>query len=555
MSLDNVRPHVESFTKGLNAEQWNLLALGKPDNITRLRLADMLVKVICCIVDVMSDFLKLDNAEERVRESLDEPITRSFAEALGVESVRGPSSAVLTELIAKEVTAPSGSVYPKPSKSMIHSVCKMLKRFAAKMCCTETQSQRSSVQIQTNQGIQADTEETPISSVLQSVQDIISNEVNSIIEPILEDVSDAEYTQLKEQFSLEIQNAAQDIGQSVTEYINSKESGFDQSSPKETQNGLKNKICNFFVKMFAQAGICRIFSQVKGKFQNEAKIRDSDSVKSLLFDAESVLQRSSKTQVGDGEISIYRRLENITPDDVLELTGKLSDLLYSHITGRTATETVRVEASSRPVFELQPYASMYADIQHRVTCFLSLVSWWLENQVNCYSERVMVALMESETVTRGKHTQIPIVEETEATTAEPVQYEAALLTTCAELDNDTEVKVGRTCLRLVITILIKRICAAVRGDKAFFTDLDSTIQRLVDETWDQLEGTNVNINPRKVENLARVTFQHLFKRWGSAAKILVSMEIGDPDVPKCISTSCKTQLNKQRNAIFRFFSA
>ncbi|KAG7490486.1 hypothetical protein JOB18_036576 [Solea senegalensis] len=544
MSLDNVRPHVESFTKGLTAEQWNLLALGKPDNDTRLRLADMLVKVICCIVDVMSDFLKLDNAEERVRESLDEPITRSFAEALGVESVRGPSSAVLTELIAKEVTAPSGSVYPKPSKSMIHSVCKMLKRFAAKMCCTETQSRRSSIQMQTNDGIQSDTD-TQISSVLQSVQDIINNEVNSIIEPILEDVSDAEYTQLKEQFSLEIQNAAQDIGQSVTEYINSKESGFDQSSPKETQIGLKNKICNFFVKMFAKAGICRIFSQVKGKFQNEAKIRDSDSVKSLLCDAESVLQTSGKIQAGDGEISIYRRLENITPDDVLELTGKLSDLLYSHITGRNATETVRVEASSRPVFELQPYASMYADIQHRVTCFLSLVSWWLENQVNCYSERVIAALMESETVTRVK---LPdIVEEPEA----------APLTTTAELleDDEAQTKISRTCLRLLITILIKRVCSAVKGDKVFFTDLDSTFQQLVDETWAQLDDASVNITLRKVENLAKVTFQHLLKKWGSAAKILVSMEIGDPDLPKCIASSCKNQLNKQRNAIFRFFSA
>lgn len=540
MSVDTVRPHVESFTQGLTVDQWNLLAVGKPDNDTRLRLADMLVKVLCSVVDIMSDFLKQEDAVERLRDTLDEPITRSFAEALGVETVKGPSSAKLTELIAKEVTAPSGYGQPKPSKSMIHSVCKMLKRFAAKMCCTV---KRNGGQNQ-NSKVVKDLE-SPITPITQSVQDIINNEVRSIIEPILEDVSDSEYDQLHEQFTLEIQRAAQDIAHSVSEYINLKEVESFYPSPKtqqQTQKGLKTNICNFFVKMFAKAGICRVFSQVKMKFRSETKVGDNDSVKSLLVDAESVLQNGVKNEMGEGDVCIYRRLENISSDDVLELTGKLSDLLYSRITGETASEAVRGASPGRAVFDNQPYASMYADIQHRVICFLSLMSWWLENQVQCYSDRVINALIDTETVPKPQISEVTAGEEPEAASGEIPQEDVA------------QAEVSRTCLRLVISTLIKKIWKTVKGDRTFFTDLEFTIQRLVDEIWAQLEGTQVDITPKNVENLCKVIFQHLFKKWGSAARILISIERGDPDLPRCIAVSCKTHLNKQRRDFFRFLS-
>lgn len=546
VSTDTVCPHIKSFTSGLTNEQWDLLEAGKPDNDTQLRLADMLVKVVCCIVDSLSNFLKQDALLAQVRASVEDSIACSFADALGVETVKGPSSEKLAELIATEVTSHKGSAQPKSTNAMVRYVCKMLKEFAHKiksMCSTNKQSQHSA------QTKECDPEDSLMdSSLTQSVQDIIGDEVNVIITPIVEEFTDIEYNQLQKEFAVDIQDAAEDIGQSVTDYISLKEVVSVQSSPesqRKTQKGLKSlktKVSVFFAKMFAKASIMRVFSQIKAMFQPAAN--DAQSVKTLLVDAESVLQSSGKNQTGEDGLYMFHKLHLISPDDNVELTKKLSDLLYSHITGENVTEAVLAAASAPGVSEPQPYASMYAEIRHRVICFLSLMGWWLDNQIHGYSDKVVTAIMGSEAVST---TLMPMSTSVDAapgeagTSGEP------------EVDEIAEAEESKSCLRLALTSIIKRIWKAFKGDRTFFTDLESTIYCLVEETWSQLEGTNVVIKPGNVRNLSKVIHKQLLKRYGSVMRVLVCMERRDQDLPKYIATVCKSHLIRQRSAISRFF--
>lgn len=546
MRVDTIRPHIESFTKGLTAEQWSLLAAGKPDNATRLRLADMLVKILYSIMDALSMYLKQDSSVNNLRDIVDGSISQSFAEVLGVQSVQGPSTDALTDLIVTEVIALASSerpVQPKPTNSMIRSVCKMLKKFAGKMCCTKKPPRQTSVQLSDPTNRDSENE----SSIAQSVQDILSVKVNLIIEPIVEDVGDPEYNQLQKQFSQETQTAAEEIAQSVNEYISSKEIESVYPTPitqqQESLKGMRTKIGNFFATMFAKASICRIFSQVKAKFQNEANLKDSDAIRALLAEAMPLLQAIAKPQISVEEPGMPYKLENVSRDDVVELTEQLSDLIYKHVTGQIVPQAFKEgDLESQP----QPYASMYADIRQRVVCFLSVMNWWLENQVTRYSDKVLRALMENETLPSG---QIPLMED-----IEPQQEELTVLTTKIEPDETASREVSKTCLRLVITTLIKRVWKAVKGDRAFFTDLESTVQGLVIETWAQLDSNNVRITPRNAENLDKAIFRDLRKKWGSSKRILVCMERGDPDLTQCIAASCKAHLIKQRSAIFRLFS-
>lgn len=547
VSVENVSPCVKTFLTGLTAEQWSLLETGTPDDSTRLRLADMLLNVFRCVVGVLSDSLQKGVSVDNVRDSLEDSIERSFAEAVGVEVVNGPGSDTVTEWIATEVVALASSerpAQPKPTNSLIRSVCRMLKRCAGKMkrCCGGKQSRYSSIQTSPNQ---TNKDSDAPSSIKQVVQEVISEELNQIIEPFVEEVEDVTYNQLQEQLYNETDAAAEDIAQSVTEYIGSKESkesGFFIPSPKAQQQknlkGVRNKIGNFFAKMFAKASICRIFSQVKTKFSDEAKVDDDESVKSLLEDAEPLLNTIGKTQVTDEEVSLLRRLEKISRDDVLELTGELSDVLYGHITGEMAPEAFREDVPGTSSSEAQPYARMYADIRQRVICFLSLMNWWLENQVARYSDRVLLALMENETVTTAQVIEGP-------------REEVIPLPTYTEAEQEDA---AQTCLKLVITTLIKKARKAVQGDRAFFTDLETTIQRLVDDTWAELNGTNVNITPRNAENLAKAIFKDLRRKWSSAVGVLVAVETRDKNLPQCIAASCKAHLLKQRSSFFSIFS-
>ncbi|KAG7527011.1 hypothetical protein JOB18_048081 [Solea senegalensis] len=412
---------------------------------------------------------------------------------------------------------------------MIRLVCRMLKKFAGKMCCCSKKQRRHSSVQTSSYHTQAKRNIDRETSMAQSVQSVLSVKMNLIIEPIVEDVEKVEYNQLQKQFSRETQTAAEDIAQSFTEYISSKDAESVQSSPRsQKQKGVRAKICNFFARMFAKASICRIFSQVKTKYHSEANVSDDDAVNSLLVDVEPVLQ------TGGDPLGLIHRLQNLSRDDMLELTGDLSDLLYSHVTGDRALESVREGSLGTEESDLHPAAIIYNDIRNRVVCFLSLTGWWLENQVSRYSEKVLT-LMENETTA-----QIPQVTEPEP---EPEREDP---TVAAEAEHR---QVSKTCLRFVISTLIRKVRKAVNGDRSFFTDLESTIQRMVDETWAQLKGTDVNILSRNAENLVKVVFRDIRRKWGSSWGVLVAIERGDPELLQYIATSCKNHLMKPRSSI------
>ena len=61
ITADTVRPIVECFFKAITPEQWELLKSGSPDEITKLLVADMLLKIKTAITDAVLTAQKSQN--------------------------------------------------------------------------------------------------------------------------------------------------------------------------------------------------------------------------------------------------------------------------------------------------------------------------------------------------------------------------------------------------------------------------------------------------------------------------------------------------------------
>ena len=107
ITADTVRPIVECFFKAITPEQWELLKSGSPDEITKLLVADMLLKIMTAITDAVLTAQKSQNdisSDKSVQFSLGDTLTQSFVEVLDIQDqVECTSSGRLTELMEKEV--------------------------------------------------------------------------------------------------------------------------------------------------------------------------------------------------------------------------------------------------------------------------------------------------------------------------------------------------------------------------------------------------------------------------------------------------------------------
>ncbi|XP_058496430.1 uncharacterized protein LOC131466876 [Solea solea] len=346
-SINTIRPLFQSCFERLTADQWHLVASGRPDINTKHILAHMLVKVLGDLSGVWSNPGVKRN---RLHESVNSSVTLSIKETLGIKSVYSPSTDKLTELISTEVEdlvktprTQTRITTPHRLNAMIILLCNILEAMAGKQ----------KKQAKVKQSIFRRKQTTPRQST-QSVQDIILDEVNQILKPILDDMSRTEYKMLKEEFSADIA----DIARTVTESMRPQGTG-GPKSPQQSHRlvQVNVKICDFFAKMFIRASMCQITSQIKAKFTREAKVTDSESFRSLMVDVEYVLRTTDETTLS-------------------AQTWQLSTLLYTHVTGQTRQARRRA-----PVSVPRRHYSMYLDIRGRVIRFLSLFWWWLSNQV------------------------------------------------------------------------------------------------------------------------------------------------------------------------------
>lgn len=531
-SVQTIRPHIESCVKYLTPDQWRLVELGSSDSNTKHRVAHMLLNILSNVSGVWSKKMKEGVSIERLRDSLNESFACSFAEVLAVESVPAPSTDKLVELIATEighyVQAPVAKARVTPPcklNAMICSVCKILKTCGGKMkkfYSSVTQSQSRKGAVSSDQSA-------------QSVQDIITDKAAQIIEPILDNVADTEYQLLEEVSSLENQCAADDIAQSVSEVMCFQEKPDPDVDPQEQKHKLlgrvKIKICDFFTKSFIKASMCQIVSQVKARFTRQVKLADSESLRFLLAGVESVLLTGGKVGSDGGRVCGLHRLREISPRKALAITGKLSPLLYGHITGDD--NSVCAASGARP------RDGIYRDIQSRVICFLSLVSWWLNNQAPLCSNNALMALTDTDAAATSHLREI---------TTEEFEEKAAPATVGVNPQLDAAALKGnnRFFLRTVITNLFLNAVTKVEQSLVVVPDLESKIDSLVDEIWSELESTTVAITTRDVDRLRKSIIKALRKSCCSLMGLLVSMESGHSAGLQILITTCfKTHLDKK----------
>lgn len=526
LSSNTISSHIKTCVKNLTTDQWSLVASGAPDINTTHRLAHMLLKMLSELSGVLS---KPGVTMERVQDSVKGSIVQSFEEALRVASLHSPSTDKLAEMIAKEVTdsvktprTQTRITPPRRLKAMIESVCKILKACAKKMnktyyTGTNSLSRKGQKTCQPN---------------VQSVQDIISDEVKKIIEPILDDISDAEYHLLQEVSSLEIQNAADEIAQSVTEAMSLQETedARPESVPQRYKllDAVRTKICDVFVKRLIKASMCQIISQVKVKFTHVANITDSQTLRSVLDGVESVMLTGDETQAGGNEVSVFYGPNRITAANMDTVTWEISTLLYKHVTGQVVSHAATEDAA---IMVPRRHTNMYLDIRSRVISFLSLINWWLSDPVLRCSESLLTALIDAEKVVALRFSEAK---------------------TCDE-QKEAELRVyNKFCLRAVILKVFLNILAEVKDTRFSVSDLESKVLRLVDETWAELECANVvDITPKGADRLYKAILRDL-RKCCSPSAMLIYMSSGDSAaLRKIISVSCRTHLNKQNKSISR----
>ncbi|KAG7509617.1 hypothetical protein JOB18_000165 [Solea senegalensis] len=520
LSVNTIHPHIQSCVKNLTDDQWSRVASGSPDTSTTQRLAHMLLKMLSDLSGVWS---KPDVILEQAHDSLKGSVTQSFGEVLRVESVHSSCTDQLAKMIAKEVEdsvkTPRTQTRITPShrlKAMIHSACKILRVCARtnKNCYTETPSVSERGQTASQKSV-------------QSVENIIIEKVNQIVEPILDDISHKEYNLLQEVSSLETQCAADDIAQSFTEAMNLQETKVP--GPKSYHqtclllDRVTKKICEFFVKRLIKALTCQIISQVKAKFTSEAINTDNESLRSLLDHVESVLLTSAEIQTRGNELCAFYKPEKISPADVDTFTWEISTLLYKHITGQIIPQTREAAAVMVP----RQHTNMYLDIRNRVIYFLSLISWWLSDQALHCSDGVLSALIDHEKGAALQNPHVKTYDELVQATADAGVY-------------------SKFCLGCVITEVFMNTVAEVKDSWIFVSDLESKLLHLVDETWAELDGfNNVDITPKDSDNLYKAILKDL-RKCCSPLAMLIYMSSGDSSaLRKVIVMSCKTYLKKQ----------
>lgn len=589
--VDGLQPLITDFFARMTAEQWKLFQSGTPDDATMVLLAELLLELITSISKHMLSALKRqDVGSENLQTCLGSTVSQIFDEVLDPEDpVQRVGSKRLTKLMEEEVAeriqsamATSASFEeplldrvtpPCRLNTMIKHACRMLKALAAKTKNLhkpqpDRKRRRRTISIETKNSedhleledvVFADTDQSPVSSVesdtaeeevssedsivsekSKAVQEIISKEVQAIIEPLLDEVSDSEYELLQSEASLEIKTAADDIAQLLsaeTESLKATESARpsprSQQTCKASLKVVRRKIKSFFAKRFAKASIHRIVAQVKTKFNQDSKVEGRESFQSFMARVDSLLVTEDDEKQKDGnEVCVFRRFKNITPSTVLVFTKELSDLLYNHIADEIIPEPIGKSETYRTVSVPESHANLYADIRNKVTCFLSMMGWWVKTQAGKHSGRVTLALADTESLATSQLPEVIVGEETAYAEKRKVY----------------------------VRILVEKLFALTFRKSELscaFPHLESIKQRMFEKTWAKVEGATYDITPETFKHLHKDVFKDLCEEWGCAENVLAAMSLGNPIFEKHIASTFKAHLTrpKQHYTISRLFSS
>ncbi|XP_074474190.1 uncharacterized protein LOC141757547 [Sebastes fasciatus] len=547
---------LNSFFKGMTADQWGFLKSGSPDDATMTMMGELLLDMTAALTKAFLKSLgsRTLASEDDVQINLGDTISQGFAEALGVDvSVQCPSSKSLTTLISEEVSesvrsalsSPEGIVQrltpPSRLNNMILHACKMCQAFIGKMKSVFSPRPRKQRTICEQSDVEpepSDAEDrhaaTPSSDVVIAMEDItyvkiiIKTQLNDITEPLLVDVPDSEYTVLQSQNSREIEDVAEEIARSIAEDAIRPTPSAQKS--KRSKKSIGSKIKKLLAKCFAKTCIHRIVAQMRKRFHRGSKVHSRESAKSLTKKINDLMKQPENRDL----LGLGAPVINIPPGRVLEFTKVLSDLLYTHITHGP-------EIIPEPVLR----ANMRADLQRKVLGFLCLARWWQIFQSDDLVDNMRHAILGTK----------PRAKKPLAIAAPP----ALVSVTKSRDDYARRVRneQKKNCVEVILERLVTRI---FKKAKVTWTvsNVQDIIQRLFEQTWAEVEGLDFDSSPEALENLEKAIYRDLIKTWGNAMWVLVSLKGGQPAVGERIASAVKGHLMappRQRCCMCRCFSS
>ncbi|XP_037624958.1 uncharacterized protein LOC119487941 [Sebastes umbrosus] len=547
---------LDSFFKGMTADQWGMMKSGSPDDATMTMMGELLLDITAALT---KSFLKSLGSttlasEDDVQINLGDTISQGFAEALGVDiSVQCPSSKSLTTLISAEVSESVQSALsstegivqrltpPGRLNSMILHACKMCQAFIGRMKSVFSPRRRKQRTISEESDVElepSDAEDrhaaTPSSNVVISMKDItyvtiiIKKQLNDITEPLLVDVPDSEYTLLQSQSAREIEDVAEDIARSIAEEA-LRQTPSEQKRKRSKKN-IGSKIKKLLAKCFAKSCIHRIVAQMTKKFHRGSKVHSRESAKSLTKKINDLMKKPENRDL----LGLGTPLLTIPPGRVLEFTKVLSDLLYTHILHGP-------EIIPEPVIR----ANMRADLQRKVLGFLSLARWWQIFQSDNLVDNLRHAILG--TKPRAK---------------KPLAIAAPSAPVTVTKSRDDSARRARNvqnknCVEVLLERLVTRIFKKAKVTWTL-SNVHDIIQRLFEQTWAEVEGLDFDSSPETWENLEKAIYRDLIKTWGNAMWVLVSLKGGKPALGHRIASAVKGHLMappRQRSCMCRFFSS
>ncbi|XP_035504518.1 uncharacterized protein LOC118318708 isoform X2 [Scophthalmus maximus] len=560
ISADSFRPLVESFFTRMTAEQWSLLKSGKPDDATKVQLAELLLNIISTISTALVKSRgrsRTPVSMESARSNLCDSLAQSFAPGI---STKSEDLDQFTDMVSKEVMTsvqsslscappvgasseePDPCCFTEPKKlhKMICCVCRVLKTFSAKIKrlfkpqpprqrrqATPPRTRDTEDQLNRRITTSSDFDMSSFTSEESTTSDvssednvdgqngkiyekIINKEVNGVIEPLMDELSNPDYNMLQSQASVEIKAIAKKIAPLIlNEHINI------FSSPKS--GGVGKMMENLFAKTFATATILKMLREVQSKFHREdfGFPDDKKEMKTLMADVDSLLD-------GSGDHCMLQTFKRLSRADMLDFTEEFADLFYQHATAARkpdAVMTLSVPESDR---------NMYADIKRLAMYFLSLMSWWMNNQVACYRDRVTLALMGNESSAAPEASKGNVMDSTK----EQAEQQ-----------------------KMIVKVLVDQVVTKIHQmAKVACTPTTALALHLFENTWAKVQDIDLDIPPKIFRNLDKAVWEDLCKRWACPVLLLVALRLGEPEVGKCIASSIRSRLSKKPSAIYRFFS-
>ncbi|XP_074492587.1 uncharacterized protein LOC141768311 [Sebastes fasciatus] len=531
---------LNSFFKGMTADQWGFLKSGSPDDATMTMMGELLLDMTAALTKAFLKSLGSTTlaSEDDVQINLGDTISQGFAEALGVDvSVQCPSSKSLTTLISEEVSesvrsalsSPEGIVQrltpPSRLNNMILHACKMCQAFIGKMKSVFSPRSRKQRTICEESDVEpepSDAEDrhaaTPSSDVVIAMKDIthvtiiIKKQLNDITEPLLVDVPDSEYTLLQSQNSREIEDVAEEIARSIAEDAVRQTPSAQKS--KRSKKSIRSKIKKLLAKCFAKTCIHRIVAQMRKRFQRGSKVPSRESAKSLTKKINDLMKQPENRDL----LGLGAPLVNIPPGRVLEFTKVLSDLLFTHITHGP-------EIIPEPVIR----ANMRADLQRKVLGFLCLARWWQIFQSDNLVDNMRHAILGTKPRARK-----PLAI---AAPPAPVSLTKSRDDSARRARNEQK----KNCVEVILERLVARIFKKAKVTWTL-SNVEDIIQRLFDQTWVEVEGLDFDSSPESLENLEKAIYRDLIKTWGTATWLLVSLKGGQTAVGEHIASAVKGHL-------------